>query len=82
MDVRELVGEDFIARFHKTRVIPEKFRSSKPDGIYDLEDRGCKTREIIIDGCVMIRISKMWLDKGGPVDLPEEIRYPWGTYLK
>jgi len=81
MNIRNLLSEEYIAHYFETRVVPQKFRSSKPDGVYDKQDQGCKWRDIIVDGCVIYTISSMWLDQGGPVDLPEEFRYPWGTYL-
>jgi len=80
MNVREMLGEEYLARYFETHVVPQKFRSSKPDGVYDKQDQECKWRDVIVDGCTILIISKMWLDKGGPVDLPEELRYPWGTY--
>lgn len=82
MDVHKLVGKEVVKRYFLTHVIPEKFRSDLDDGIYDFDKNGHKWRDVIINGCTIYTISKMWLDKGGPVDLPEELRYPWGTYLK
>lgn len=80
INVRELLGDDYVAHFHKTHVIPEKFRSKKPDGVYDMQERNCMWRDVIVDRCTIISISKMWLDNGGPEHLPPELRVPWGTY--
>ena len=80
MNIRELLGDEYVARYLNTHVIPQKFRSSKPDGVYDLQERNCKWRDVIVDGCTILTISKMWLDKGGPKDLPSELRRPWGAY--
>ena len=82
MDVHKIIDKEHVKKYFRTHVMPDKFRKKVPDGIYDLQEGECKWRDIIINGCVMYTISKMWLDKGGPVDLPEEFRYPWGTYLK
>ena len=80
VNVRELLGEEYLAHFFDAHVIPEKFRSSKPDGIYDLQDRNSKWRDVIVDGCTIHTITKMWLDVGGPKGLPSEFRRPWGAY--
>jgi len=82
VDVHELIDKEYVKTYFSTRVVPEKFRRKVPDGIYDLQEGQCKWRDVIINGCILHTISKMWLDQGGPVDLPEEFRYPWGTYLK
>ena len=82
MDVHKIIDKELVKKYFRTHVMPDKFRKKVPDGIYDLQEGECKWRDIIINGCVIYTISKMWLDKGGPVDLPEEFRYPWGTYLK
>ena len=78
--LRELIGEEVIERFFLTHFIPDKYKSKLPDGIYDTQEMDCKCREIVIDGCTIYRISSMWLDKGGPKDLPEEFCTPWGSY--
>jgi len=80
VDVHKIVGHDAIRRYFLTHVMPDKFRKKVPDGIYDFEEGNCKWRDVIVNGCVVITISKMWLDKGGPVDLAPELREPWGTY--
>ena len=50
INVRELLGDDYVAHFHKTHVIPAKFRSKKPDGVYDVQESNCKWRDVIVDG--------------------------------
>ena len=82
MDLRDLIGEEVLEKYFRTHVMPDKFRKKVPDGIYDFEEMECRWRDVVVDGCAIYTISKMWLDQGGPVDLPEEMRYPWGTYLK
>lgn len=78
--LRELIGEEAIERFFLTHFIPDKYKSKLPDGIYDTEEMGCRCRDVIIDGVTMYRMSSMWLDKGGPESLPDELKLPWGAY--
>jgi len=80
MNVREMLGEEYLARYFETHAIPQKFRSSKPDGVYDLQERNCKWRDVIVDGCRIFTISSMWLDQGGPDHLPPDFQLPWGSY--
>ena len=49
-----------------------------PDGTYDYTEY--KTRYVVVNGNPVIVISKIWLDKGGPEDSPEELRQPWGAF--
>lgn len=49
-----------------------------PDGIYDYEDY--LVRYVIVNGNPTKVISKMWVDIGGPDDVPDEMRQPWGTF--
>lgn len=34
----------------------------------------------MVNGNPIIVITKMWLDKGGPEDVSDELRQPWGTF--
>lgn len=49
-----------------------------PDGIYDYVDH--KVRHMIRDGNPVYTLSKMWLDKGPPDDMPDELKLPWGSF--
>lgn len=49
-----------------------------PDGTYDYSDY--LTRYVVREGNPDIVITKMWLDAGGPTDISEELRLPWGSY--
>jgi hypothetical protein len=50
-----------------------------PDGVYDCSKY--QVRYQIVQGFVMIVISKMWLDNGGPENTDMALRLPWGTYV-
>lgn len=49
-----------------------------PDGIYD--HRVFFVRYKVANGGAVTVISKMWLDKGGPEEIGQEMLVPWGTY--
>ena len=49
-----------------------------PDGTYDYEDY--QVRYVIVDCNPTKVISKMWVDIGGPDDVSDELRQPWGTF--
>ena len=49
-----------------------------PDGTYDYSDY--TTRYVMVNGNPIIVITKMWLDKGGPEDVSDELRQPWGSF--
>lgn len=49
-----------------------------PDGTYD--NSTYLIRYVIVDGMPTTTITKMWLDKGGPDDVPPELLLPWGSY--
>lgn len=49
-----------------------------PDGTYDYEEY-C-VRYVIVNGNSRTVISKMWVDAGGPEDVSEELRQPWGSF--
>lgn len=48
------------------------------DGTYDNLSSGI--RHVLVDGMPTITITKMWLDSGGPADVPEELRRAWGAF--
>jgi hypothetical protein len=49
-----------------------------PDGIYDYSRYEC--RYLVKDGYHHVVITKLWLDNGGPDDVSQELRLPWGSY--
>jgi hypothetical protein len=49
-----------------------------PDGVFDKRD--FLVRYQITDGMPVTVISKMWLDQGGPADVVDSLRQPWGTF--
>ncbi len=49
-----------------------------PDGTYDYQEY--QTRYVLVNHNPIIVITKMWLDKGGPEDVSEELRQPWGSF--
>ncbi len=49
-----------------------------PDGMYDSEYYQC--RYYIVNGNPSRVITHSWLDDGGPQDLPDNFRLPWGSY--
>ncbi len=49
-----------------------------PDGIYD--HSGYQVRYLIKQGYVMLVISKMWIEAGGPKDVDFYMKVPWGSY--
>ena len=49
-----------------------------PDGTYDYED--FLVRYVIANGNATRVISKMWVDQGGPVDVDEHLKQPWGAF--
>lgn len=50
-----------------------------PPGVYDYLSHN--TRYLIGENGKPIRvITKLWLDKGGPEDVDESLRLPWGAY--
>lgn len=49
-----------------------------PDGTYDYDEY--YVRYVIVNGNARTVISKMWLDVGGPDDVSEELRQPWGSF--
>lgn len=49
-----------------------------PDGTYD--NSTYLIRYVLRDGMPTFTMTKMWLDNGGPKDIPPELLLPWGTY--
>lgn len=49
-----------------------------PDGTYDNSGNWC--RHVVVDGMPTYTITKGWLDNGGPDDVTEELRQPWGAF--
>lgn len=49
-----------------------------PDGIYDHAIN--LVRYEVVGGKPRKVISKMWLDKGGPDNVSDQLKKPWGSY--
>lgn len=49
-----------------------------PDGTYD--NNTVYVRYVLVDGMPETVITKEWLDKGGPNDVSEELKQPWGAF--
>lgn len=49
-----------------------------PDGTYD--SVSVLVRYTIVDGNARRVITKHWIDIGGPEDVSDDLRLPWGTY--
>jgi hypothetical protein len=49
-----------------------------PDGTYDYQEY--YVRYVIVDGNAKVVISKMWVDTGGPDDVSEDLKQPWGSF--
>jgi hypothetical protein len=81
-EIISLVGHDRVKHYFDTHVMPDKFRSKLPNGVYDLPFMSTGCREIVIDGCVLMVASKQWIDKGGPEEWDPALRAPWGTFFQ
>ena len=49
-----------------------------PNGTYDYQKY--QIRYVLENHNPIIVITKIWLDKGGPEDVSEELRQPWGSF--
>ena len=49
-----------------------------PNGTYDYTEHLC--RYVVVDGNKSICISKMWIDQGGPQNVDQTLKQPWGSY--
>lgn len=49
-----------------------------PDGVYDYQE--FLVRYEIKDGSYVWAACKDWVDKGGPISVPQEYRKPWGAF--
>lgn len=49
-----------------------------PDGTYDYTIY--QTRYVIVDGNAKRVISRSWIEAGGPNDVGDELKVPWGSY--
>jgi hypothetical protein len=48
------------------------------DGTYDYSE--FLVRYVIVNCNPTIVINKEWVDKGGPTDVSDELRQPWGSF--
>ena len=49
-----------------------------PDGTYDYSE--FLVRYVIVEGNAKTVISKMWIDQGGPQNVDQTLKQPWGSY--
>ena len=49
-----------------------------PDGIYD--HQSLLIRYMLVDGMPKYVMVKSWVDIGGPNEIPEELKRPWGSF--
>lgn len=49
-----------------------------PDGTYDYS--GTLIRHVVVNGMPTVTITKHWVDNGGPKDVSDELRLPWGSF--
>jgi hypothetical protein len=81
-NIREVLGEDAIAKIFHDRHLCEKLLIDVPDGVYDhVSDRGLGWRMIIINKFTSHIMTQAWIEKGGPANLPDVIsKPPFGTF--
>ena len=81
-NIREVLGEDVIAKIFYNRHINQKLLINVPDGVYDhVSKRNLGWRMIIIDKFMTHIISSSWIERGGPSGLPDVLsKAPFGTY--
>ena len=48
------------------------------DGTYDYSE--FLTRYVLVDGNPIIVINKDWIERGGPNDVVDELKQPWGAF--
>ena len=81
-NIREILGEETIAKIFANRHINKKLLVDVPDGVYDhVSKQGLGWRMVYIDKYLTHIISSSWIEKGGPFGLPNVIsKAPFGTY--
>ena len=81
-NIREVLGEETVAKIFKGRHVNQKLLVDVPDGIYDhVSKQGLGWRMVYIDKYLIYIISSSWIEKGGPSNLPDVISMsPFGTF--
>ena len=81
-NIRDVLGEDVVAKIFESRHLNQKLLVDVPDGVYDhITKQGVGWRMIYIDKFMTHIISSDWISSGGPSDLPDVISsVPFGTY--
>lgn len=81
-NIREVLGEETIAKIFDNRHLNTKLLIDVPDGVYDhVSKQNLGWRMVIIDKFMCHIISNSWLEKGGPSCLPDVIcEPPFGTF--
>jgi len=81
-NIREVLGEDVVAKIFHNRHINTKLLVDVPNGVYDhVSKRGLGWRMVFIDKFMTHIISDNWIAKGGPSDLPDVISStPFGSF--
>lgn len=81
-NIREILGEETIAKIFKNRHVNTRLLVDVPDGVYDhVSKQGLGWRMVYIDKYLIYIMSSSWIEKGGPLDLPDVISMPpFGTF--
>ena len=81
-NIREVLGEETIAKIFTNRYINKKLLVDVPDGVYDhVSKQGLGWRMVYIDKYLIHIIASSWIEKGGPSNLPDVIsKPPFGTF--
>jgi hypothetical protein len=81
-NIREVLGDETIAKIFYNRHINKKLLVDVPDGVYDhVSKQGLGWRMVYIDKYLVYIIASSWIKKGGPSYLPSVISTPaFGTF--
>lgn len=81
-NIREILGEETIAKIFKNRHVNTRLLVDVPDGVYDhVSKQGLGWRMVYIDKYLIYIMSSSWIEKGGPSTLPDVISMsPFGTF--
>ena len=82
-NIREVLGEETIAKIFTNRHVNKRLLVDVPDGVYDhVSKQGLGWRMVYIDKYLIYIIASSWIEKGGPSSLPDVIsKPPFGTFL-
>ena len=81
-NIREVLGEETVAKIFIGRQFNQKLLVFVPDGIYDhVSKQGLGWRMVYIDKYLIYIIYSSWIEKGGHSNLPDVISMsPFGTF--